>query len=120
LIKCITIANVITGGTGGTGTTGIIGSIFTNPQERYALFDPYVGSVITAVLVTLFALAQGPYDAIGVIAMYIGAPFIEGKTLIPLSRIALNVVYLSSCRWARQPYAQFSLSRHPWTRNRKP
>jgi hypothetical protein len=41
LIKCITIANVITGGTGGTGTTGIIGSIFTKPEERYALFDPY-------------------------------------------------------------------------------
>jgi hypothetical protein len=71
LIKCITIANVITGGTGGTGTTGIIGSISTNPQERYALFDPYVGSVITAVLATLFALARGSYHAIGVIAMYI-------------------------------------------------
>ena len=84
MIKCITIANVITGGTGGTGTTGIIGSIFTKPKERYALFDPYVGSVIRAVLVTLFALAQGPYDAIGVIAMYIGAPLHRREDAYPV------------------------------------
>lgn len=47
-------------------------------------FVPYVGSVITAVLATLFALAQGPYHAAAVIAMYIGVHFIEGNFITPL------------------------------------
>jgi predicted PurR-regulated permease PerM len=33
-------------------------------------FVPYLGSVLTAILASLFALAQGPYYAAAVIAMY--------------------------------------------------
>ena len=47
-------------------------------------FVPFAGSVATAVLATLFALAQGPYHAVGVIAMYIGVHFVEGNFITPL------------------------------------
>jgi predicted PurR-regulated permease PerM len=33
-------------------------------------FVPYVGAIITAVPATLFALTQGPYYALAVVAMY--------------------------------------------------
>ncbi len=46
-------------------------------------FVPFVGSVITAMLATLFALAQGPYQAAAVIAMYIGVHFVEGNFITP-------------------------------------
>jgi predicted PurR-regulated permease PerM len=47
-------------------------------------FVPYIGSMLTAILATLFALAQGPGYAIAVIVMYIGVQFIEGYLITPL------------------------------------
>jgi|SRR5579875_549271 predicted PurR-regulated permease PerM len=47
-------------------------------------FVPYVGAVITAIPATLFALTQGPYDALAVIAMYAGVHFIEGYFITPI------------------------------------
>ena len=47
-------------------------------------FVPYLGSVMTAVLATLFALAQGPYHAAAVIVMYICVHFVEGNFITPL------------------------------------
>jgi len=47
-------------------------------------FVPYLGSVLTAILATLFALGQGPYYAAAVIAMYICVHFIEGNFITPL------------------------------------
>ena len=47
-------------------------------------FVPYLGAVITAVPATLFALTQGPYYALAVIAMYAGVHFIEGNFITPI------------------------------------
>jgi predicted PurR-regulated permease PerM len=47
-------------------------------------FVPFIGSVIAAVLATLFALAQGPYFAAAVIVMYVGVQFVEGNFITPL------------------------------------
>jgi predicted PurR-regulated permease PerM len=47
-------------------------------------FVPYVGAVLTAVPATLFALAQGPYYALAVVAMYAGVHFIEGNFITPI------------------------------------
>jgi predicted PurR-regulated permease PerM len=47
-------------------------------------FVPYLGSVMTAVLATLFALAQGPYHAAAVTVMYICVHFVEGNLITPL------------------------------------
>lgn len=47
-------------------------------------FVPYIGAVITAVPATLFALAQGPYYAVAVIAMYVAVHFIEGNFITPI------------------------------------
>jgi predicted PurR-regulated permease PerM len=47
-------------------------------------FVPYVGAVIAAVPATLFALAQGPYYAVAVIAMYVAVHFIEGNFITPI------------------------------------
>ncbi|WOJ91185.1 AI-2E family transporter [Methylocapsa polymorpha] len=47
-------------------------------------FVPYVGAVIAAVPATLFALAQGPYYAAAVIAMYVAVHFIEGNFITPI------------------------------------
>jgi len=47
-------------------------------------FVPYVGAVIAAVPATLFALAQGPYYAVAVIAMYVAVHFIEGNFITPV------------------------------------
>lgn len=47
-------------------------------------FVPYVGAVITAVPATLFALTQGPYYALAVIAMYAGVHFVEGNFITPI------------------------------------
>ena len=47
-------------------------------------FVPYVGAVIAAVPATLFALAQGPYYVVAVIAMYVAVHFIEGNFITPI------------------------------------
>jgi predicted PurR-regulated permease PerM len=47
-------------------------------------FVPYVGAVITAVPATLFALTQGPYYALAVVARYAGVHFIEDNFITPL------------------------------------
>lgn len=47
-------------------------------------FVPYVGAVLAAVPASLFALAQGPYYALAVVAMYAGVHFIEGYFITPI------------------------------------
>jgi predicted PurR-regulated permease PerM len=47
-------------------------------------FVPYVGAIITAVPATLFALTQGPYYALAVVAMYAVVHFIEGNFITPI------------------------------------
>lgn len=55
---------------------GLVGGVLS--------FVPYVVAVITAVPATLFALAQGPYYAVAVIAMYVAVHFIEGNFITPI------------------------------------
>ncbi len=55
---------------------GLVGGVLS--------FVPYVGAVIAAVPATLFALAQGPYYAVAVIAMYVAVHFIEGNFITPI------------------------------------
>jgi predicted PurR-regulated permease PerM len=55
---------------------GLVGGIMS--------FVPYVGAVITAVPASLFALTQGPYYALAVVAMYAGVHFIEGNFITPI------------------------------------
>ncbi len=77
-------------------------------------FVPYIGSVITAVLAALFALAQGPYYAAAVIVMYIGVHFIEGNFITPLIQAeatslppALTLLSVISCALLFGPSAAF-------------
>jgi predicted PurR-regulated permease PerM len=77
-------------------------------------FVPYVGSVITAVIATLFALAQGPYHAVMVIAMYMGVHFIEGNFITPLIQAeatalppAITLLSVISCAMLFGPSAAF-------------
>jgi len=55
---------------------GLVGGIMS--------FVPYVGAVVAAVPASLFALTQGPYYALAVIAMYAGVHFIEGYLITPI------------------------------------
>ncbi len=55
---------------------GLVGGVMS--------FVPYVGAVITAVPASLFALTQGPYYALAVVAMYAGVHFIEGNFITPI------------------------------------
>ena len=77
-------------------------------------FVPYFGSVITAVVATLFALAQGPYYAVAVIAMYVGVHFVEGNFITPLIQAeatslppALTLLSVISCALLFGPSAAF-------------
>ena len=77
-------------------------------------FVPYLGSVMTAVLATLFALAQGPYHAAAVIVMYICVHFVEGNFITPLIQAeatslppAITLLAVISCAILFGPSAAF-------------
>ncbi len=77
-------------------------------------FVPYLGSVLTAILATLFALAQGPYHAAAVIVMYICVHFIEGNFITPLIQAeatslppAITLLAVISCAILFGPSAAF-------------
>ena len=77
-------------------------------------FVPYLGSVLTAVLATLFALAQGPYHAAAVIVMYICVHFVEGNFITPLIQAeatslppAITLLAVISCAILFGPSAAF-------------
>jgi len=55
---------------------GLVGGLLT--------FIPYFGAVLAVVPATLVALTQGPFYALGVIAMYAGVHFIEGNFITPM------------------------------------
>jgi predicted PurR-regulated permease PerM len=80
-------------------------------------FVPYLGSVMTAVLATLFALAQGPYHAAAVIVMYICVHFVEGNFITPLIQAeatslppAITLLTVISCAILFGPSAAFLAS----------
>ena len=77
-------------------------------------FVPYLGSVMTAILATLFALAQGPYHAAAVIVMYICVHFVEGNFITPLIQAeatslppAITLLAVISCAILFGPSAAF-------------
>jgi predicted PurR-regulated permease PerM len=77
-------------------------------------FVPYLGSVMTAVLATLFALAQGPYHAAAVIMMYVCVHFVEGNFITPLIQAeatslppAITLLAVISCAILFGPSAAF-------------
>jgi predicted PurR-regulated permease PerM len=77
-------------------------------------FVPYLGSVMTAVLATLFALAQGPYHAAAVIVMYICVHFVEGNFVTSLIQAeatslppAITLLAVISCAILFGPSAAF-------------
>lgn len=77
-------------------------------------FVPFIGSVIAAVLATLFALAQGPYYAAVVIALYVGVHFVEGNFVTPLIQSeatslppVLTLLSVISCALLFGPSAAF-------------
>jgi predicted PurR-regulated permease PerM len=77
-------------------------------------FVPFFGSILTAVLAALFALAQGPAYAIAVLAMYVAVHFIEGNFVTPIIQSeatslppALTLISVLSCGILFGPPADF-------------
>jgi predicted PurR-regulated permease PerM len=77
-------------------------------------FVPYLGSVMTAVVATLFALAQSPYHAAAVVVMYICVHFVEGNFITPLIQAeatslppAISLLAVISCAILFGPSAAF-------------
>ena len=77
-------------------------------------FVPFFGSILTAVMAALFALAQGPAFAIAVLAMYGAVHFIEGNFITPIIQSeatslppALTLISVISCGILFGPPAAF-------------
>ena len=77
-------------------------------------FVPFFGSILTAVLAALFALAQGPAYAVAVLAMYVAVHFIEGNFITPIIQSeatslppALTLISVISCGTLFGPPAAF-------------
>jgi predicted PurR-regulated permease PerM len=77
-------------------------------------FVPFFGSILTAVLAALFALAQGPTYAIAVLAMYVAVHFVEGNFITPIIQSeatslppSLTLISVISCGILFGPPAAF-------------